>query len=613
MSKLLIEKINASSVVSSVFNKYFIQANKYTSVFNSDAMANSSKNLETIKKHIIKLRKNISILVNEVSLLNKGYKLIFDIFSSAKTIDEALSIVHKLFSVNIKVHENSNISTTASIEALDMLNMILRIYTDYTIKSKELDEEILQQLAIILFSMSKSDDGEPYKVAQTQYRLFDNTVELYAKYVKLLLDFYYGEKDPRRYFLVNQLESDKTWQLTQYDVDSWNNIRFHDVPPAKTLNPFISEWGLIPQTSLISLTEIFQKLFTMDSIPEVMVDDIQKSIDNVSKIKKITIRLIVINKIMPHAIEHDISRIIGQEAQEYRMSDQSGVNIKSLKKFNILKTSTTDDWNFSIMLYEKIVASYKEEVDVNLPPSKLYYIIETINNITFRILAPYKAKDRYSIHGSYIPKLLRCLEKTKESSRITEYNKGLELSMYENMLSMPKFPLQEIGIQSSQIIDIGMVRWRIQECLMNVYDECAKTQKTKTLSSVREIIFSNELVQQFINTQIIIYFMDKSYFKLVEDPTLIRKTFNQNDILVTFLLHVNKAIRGFQREMNDNFHEVIDKIDDSDIKQWSYDKQQIQFRLIFEKIVGITVKHIFTNDTNSYRYVRFKVDILNHI
>jgi len=610
MSELLSEKNKAFIIVSDAFNKYFVQASKYVLVFNSDAMTLVGSLIDIIKKHIGKLHKNIPIFITGLKDLDECYFITFKIFSSVKTIDTSLSKVHDLLSTTIRIHEDSNISTTSSIETLDMLNMILRVYTEYKIKSAELDIGILNHLANILFSIAKSAKGEPYKIAQDQYRLSDNTVELYSVYVRLLLDFYYGSKDIRRYFLVKQLENDKTWQLLQYDVNGWDDIRFKDIPKIKVCNPFTSEWGLIPQTLLNPLTQTFQHLFAMDSLSE--LSDIQKSIDHISKIRKITIRLIVINKIMPRAIQYDTSRILGHQSQEYKIPEHAGVDLKAIKKFNILNVSVTDAWDFSVELYEKINDSYIEEITNDLPPTKSYYIIETLDRTNFRILAPYKSKDRYLINGSYILKLLRCVEKTKTPSRITEYNKELELAMYENMLSTSKLPLHDIGLKSSYTIDIGMVRQRIQDCLLDVYDKHVKVGM-KELSTLREIIFSNKLVQQFINAQISIYFADESYFKLIADPTLCRKTFNQNDILVTFLLHVNKAIRGFQREMNDNFHEITSKINDYELKHWSFDKRRVQFRSIFEKIVEVTIKHIFTTDNNSYRYVRFKVDILNMI
>ena len=148
---------------------------------------------------------------------------------------------------------------------------------------------------------------------------------------------------------------------------------------------------------------------------------------------------------------------------------------------------------------------------------------------------------------------------------------------------------------------------------MAEYDRVADPGKMNELVYLRELIFSPELIQQFINAQMAIYMTDKSYFRLVIDPTLKRKIFDQNDILVTFLLHINTAIRGFQREMNDNFREVIEEYTEYEVKRWSFNKRKFQFRIIFGKIVNITIKHLYTGENNVYQYVRYKIDIMNAI
>jgi len=479
-------------------------------------------------------------------------------------------------------------------------------------------------------------------------------------------------KNLHYHLVTKQLEEDKTWQLLQYNLSEWNDVRFKDVPRIKVQNPFISEWGLIPQTKLKPLKEILQHLFNIESLPDVSIDNIQKSVDHISKIKQVSVHLIVITKVMPRAVEHDISRIIGKESATYKVIDRSGINARALEKFNMLTIRTTDAWNFNTAIYEKEIKSIgkpknkKQEnstditaiqpstrsvdqnslekertsanaadnddqsseddlenesivgkpfdVQISKPTnaSLTYHIIETIDNITFRILtARMVGSDNYTVQASSILTLLRFItENTVETSRITEYNKTLELAMYKNMRLTPKIPLQDIASQSAQKIDIGIIRQRLTQYLMAVYDKQSSSM-LREITNLRELIFSSELTQQFINAQITIYMEDKSYFKLITDPSLKKKSFNQNSILITFLLHANDAIRKFQREMNDIFREVINKFEAGEINGWSYDKRQTQFRIIFGKIVDTAIKRIFTSDNNVYQNVRYKIDILN--
>jgi len=608
MSDLIIEKIGIATSVIDTFNAYFTKASLFINILNSEDMTNVQKlikqngiNAEMLKKMVDEL----ASITPELSF-DKLCDQIFHLFKVLKELDNILDNIHELLSVDIRVHER-DISTTASAETLSMLNNVLQVYTTYIAQGKGLNDKILMHLAKILCSRRTTTfTMDCAKITQSRYRLWDITVELYSTYINLMLNHFYSNKDPRRYELTEQIEDDKTWQLTQYDILKWNKTRFVSVNTEKITPLFITEWGLIPQSLLRPLQEIYKNIFQVDKIE----GDHQSVVHQVAKLKQTSINLIVIEKIMPRSVEHDITKVVGKVADSYRIQDRAGVSQKALEKFNTLTIRSTDLWKFKVSLYTSGQLNKLKTLDS-------YYIIETIDNISYRILLPYPLRhNNYAVQGRSISKLLRHIHHKKKlditHSRITEYNKILELKLYQSLKATPKIDLQIIATSSSLNIDIGMVRQKIQIRLMEIYDELIIHGKFN-LFYLRDIIFHPKLITQFIDAQISIYHQDKLDFKLVADPTLKRKKFNQNDIFVTFLLHASGGVRDFQREMNDNFHEIVAEISSDDMDTWSYDTRKIQFREIFNNIIDATLKRIFTSENNAYQNVKYKANILNVI
>ena len=610
MSNLITEKIDIATSVIGTFNAYFTKAALFINILNSEDMISVQKLIKQNNINTDTLKKMAGELTSTLPF-DKLCDKLFYVFKTLKELDNILDNIHELLSVDIRVHER-DISTTASTETLGMLNNVLKVYTNYITQGEGLNDAILIYLAKLLCDPANSDGQSTFtmdcaKIAQSRYRQWDITVELYSTYINLMLNHFYSNKDHRRYELTEQVEDDKTWQLSQYNILKWNNTRFINVNPSKITPLFITEWGLTPQSLLRPLLEIYKNIFQIDKIK----GDHQSVVNQVAKLKQTSINLIVIEKIMPRAVEHDITKVVGQVSDSYRIQDQAGVNQKALEKFNTLTIRSTDLWKFKVSLYTSVSQLNK------LQTLNSYYIIETIDDISYRVLSPYPLQHVNSaIQGRSISKLLRHIYRKKKldinHSRVTEYNKILELELYQNLKATPKIDLQLMATTSSLSIDIGMVRQKIQIRLMEIYDELVIHGKTELLY-LREIIFHPKLVTQFIDVQISIYCQDKLDFKLIADPTLKRKKFNQNDIFATFLLHASGGVRDFQREMNDNFHEIAAEISPADINTWSYANRKIQFREVFNNIIDATLKRIFTSENNAYQNVKYKANILNVI
>lgn len=607
MSELITQKINIALSVINVFNLYFAKASLFINVVDSNAMIKVKKLIDQNNTNHIE----ITTIVKELQSLDTASlnfddlcRRIFEIYKTIKEFDIILDEIHELLSVDIRVHEK-DISTTASVETLNMLNKVLLVYTDYIAHGNTLNNDILLSLAKML-SSKQTNTMEYIKITQSYYRQNDLTVELYAVYLNLILSQYYRDNDSRRYEIIEQIEEDKTWQLLQYDIEKWNKIRFKDIFPRELTPLFITEWGIMPQSILRPLKEIFQKLFNA----EINMTSPQKVVDHVAKLQQTGINLIIIEKIMPRAVEHDITKVVGRRADTYSIPDRSGLNNKTMDKFNTLTIRTTDLWKFNVTLYESSIRLNKFRT------LDCFYIIETIDNMNYRILLPYAFKNTYAVQGKHITKLMRYIKLKKsgdfpDHSRITEYNKLLELELYKNLKATPKMMLQDIAINAALKIDIGMVRQTIKTELIKVYDTI--TPKIKTKQRLRDIIFEPALIEHFIESQISIYNHDKQCFKLIADPTLQRKKFNQNDVFATFLLHASGGIRNFQREMNENYYTLINEMSSDEINRWSPSICVTQFKIIFEKIIDVSLSHLFTSENNVYQGVRYKTSILNAI
>lgn len=603
---ILDTKFTNMSLLWEVFSKYIIRLNELVTSSNLGLLSRVKDHQNESNKSKNKLEKLISAWKSkDVKLLkfDEYSHLAFKLFSSNMNIDINIDKVYNILSTKIDINIESDVSTTSVLDVSDRFEKVTMSYNNY-LKRRDIDNsDMIELLSGSLFRLSldhincytAEHKPQPYKIVQKFYRHDDNTVGLYANFMQKTIDYYHKNNLPDRFLPGIQLEEDKTWQLTQ----SSNDIR------KIKASSLISRWNLIPLTEFKSINEIFDMLFKVKiKLPL----DQQKSsgkikwldiVNTVSKLTKIHFNLIVITKISPSVIEHDISKIMGSMADQYVVSENEGVSHKNINKFTTLHFSTAKKWDFDIKLYTS-----SSNIDDK------FYIIETLDGIRFRILSRFES-EIYALKQHHITKLLSYIQDKKQVSRITEYNKTLENDIYKNMIQSNMLDLEQIAAESAYKIDTGPLKQKIIIELMKIFDVLIKKHHPLDLPSLRSILYVSELENRFMEIQIEMFKSDSVYFKLKHSSD---KMFSQRHILDSFLYDLADNLRIFNRELNDHFQKIVRDIEKTEnINEWSSPIKQIKFRSIFERSLKLTLDTIMTRENNVFQNIAFKIDMLNKI
>ena len=585
---ILTNKYTQILSIHTIFAEYFNKLTNFTTSSNLTLLSIAHDYHYEIDKINPKLEKLISAWLSEItkSLNFKEYsKLAFKLYGIIIRIDELLSKIYKILSKEIDINLESEISTTSSVEINGIFENIIRAYTTYLTHDIN---DITELLAQSLFKISlKYLSDLPYKIVQKYYRDNDSTIFLYVKFMQQLINYYYKNKLENRHSLELQLEQDKTWQLTQGVMveDRFKNIKL-------PINCLISRWNLIPISSFGTLKDILNELFGREirwGLKETLNKHPQNWSTIVKKLSKLcneSISLIIIVKIAPCVVLHNIDRIVGPKSKQHTLLSGAGVSKQSIEKFTTLNISQgKGKWNISISRHDYILS---KDVDWDK-----FRVIET-NGEQYRILSRYKSITVMNRH--HISGLLNYIEYRKQivKSRVTEYNKTLELGIYCNLLSNSKIDLEQLAAQSAYKVDIGSIKQKLGIALMKMVDKLLKKYNPSNFSSLRDILYNPDLAIIFTEAQIEIYQSGK-----------LSKPFNLRNILDSFLYDLDENSKMFNRELTNAFTLVI--------KDYKETSKNITYRSIADKVIAKTLDAIMTRENNVFQNIAFKIDMLTHL
>jgi hypothetical protein len=268
------------------------------------------------------------------------------------------------------------------------------------------------------------------------------------------------------------------------------------------------------------------------------------------------------------------------------------------------KNSSNIKWDFS----SYVLLKSKKMV------MKKYYILETLNNQTYRFLNFYILrgdKPGVPIQQKKLIPLFRYLkilpyDKKLQKSRISVYQHDVVAMSIENLFFKNKKPNIEMLIKESKI-EIKSKKLLILSMfeLMSVVRK--ELPKKKTYSNpilyIGAIIHSPKLFEAFINTIIKLY---KNFYTVDIGK---RTGFKFSEIQCTYLVEIKNMRLIFAKELHNNYIDVIEKHkeDKSIINEL---KTRVDIEQFIEQMINKVLYLIITPDANIYQALSFKSNLL---
>ncbi len=582
-------KFTNTSLLTKVLFPYVARLNELVSSSNLELLIKIKEYQSEINKDMIKLAKLITSWNSEdTKLLNfdEYCNLSFKLLSTTMNIDINIDKIYNIISKEINVDIESGISTTSALDISDKFEKVVQAMNNYLKNRIDVLDDFTGLITGRIFKrvlQCLDKEPAPYEIIQKYYKKDDNTILLYTKLIQIIIDYYYKNNLPDKFKPEIQLEKDKTWQLTQHSDIKYQN---KDKRGGKT-NNLISKWNLIPQSDFKSIGEIIYILFNISVGSHSNVEQI---INRISKLAKSNINIIVITNTSPDIIEHNIDKIVGDNVQKYIISPNNGISSQSIEKFTTLQFSTAKKWDFNIKWYTSPKATNGK-----------FYVIETFNKDTFRILSRFHTT--YALDKHHVIGLLQFINNKNQIkiSRVTEYNNLMDNGLYTEMISGNIIDLEQIVKESAYKIDTGPLKQKIKLELLKVFDELIKKNNPRDLPSLRDLLYNPKLENTFIDVQIDIYQSNK-YFKLEKSKN---KMFTQSHILDSFLNDLGNSSRVFNRELSNEFQKFIDKYEDVLMPG--------KYKFILENVLKSTLDITITREHNVFQNIVFKIDMLNNL
>ncbi len=571
----------------------------FSSTVNLNLIQNVKDYQHGVKEKLIKIQKFIHVWNSDdiKTLKFADYSmLIFKLFGSIINIHNSMDKIYQILSNQLNIDMESGISTTCSIDIVNSFENINILYNIYVSSTDKSVIKLIDMFSTSIFNYLTVDENltntpPDYKILQDYYRNNDDTIQLYIKIMQQIIDYSYKHNLSNKHFPEAQIEQDKTWQLTHGTKYShFKEKRFHGSKFGDTLstNCLVSRWNLSPHTAFVSLSKIIDVLFNI-SINIKHPYKWQSIVKTISKLTKTSLNLIVMTKSTPIVITHNLDNIIGSVSSQYLVIGDEGVSNRHIKKFNTL-TCTKNKWNININLYTNILSKDIMQWDK-------YFIIETFDNINFRILSRYTTSNQLDKH--HIAGLISYLEYKKRivQSRVTEYNKTLEIALYTNLIKSTQLDLDEIAIESAYKIDTGPLKQQIISKLMKIINSLITKHKPSSLAELRDILYTQELEVALVSILIDI-FQSNDIFKLEQND------FDQKDILDSFLYNIKESSKTFNKEFTQAFSAIV--LSDKSIIKSNYS-------FTIKSALTSALNVIMTRENNVFQNVTFKIDMLTNL
>jgi len=612
-SDMLNKKINASIKTIEIFRDFYPAFKSSFGKLRNETVLQLEhqlyKNFDDKKKHLLlRLASIESPAYNDLDDDDKQ-KLIFQTYELTKQFDNILDTVYQMvdvFSVKDNVFVDSELTESSKQQNINAEKVLKRYFITFTktYHNTTTDKDITWRYFNMLLATLDLDKGVTPSDSPTNiidgltninslYRKYRNTLNLYAYFLQYLLDKFFRDRVIINH-IMGMIEDDKTFALQNTKASSSVVKKGHQ-------NPFIRKFGLVPYTGFLPLSVLFNN----------------KKITNIKNVAKhINFPVIVIKYITNNPVSYDLWNLVDYyKAKNLGLdpnASDKGVDENLVKRMKTIivddaTSSTKIKWDFSscVLLKPK---------GFNVSTNKEFYVLETLNNNTFRFLNYYILRgDRpgATIHQSKIRPLLRYLkiqpyDDELKNSRVSAYQHDVVAMSIENLFFKNKKPDIEMLTKDSKIeIDSKKVLTQSIFKLMTVVKKELPKRKSypNPIVYIGLIVHSSKLFAAFIDTVV------KLYRDFYSSDVSKNTNFKFSEVLCTYMVEIKNIRLIFAKELHNEYIDIIEKHkeDKSAIEAL---KTRIDIEQYIEAMINKVLHLIITPDNNIYQALSFKSNLL---
>ena len=393
-------------------------------------------------------------------------------------------------------------------------------------------------------------------------------INLYKIIAQETIDYLYEHDRKSIYTILQFLEDDKDHFLPDIS-NNYKSVIYDNQPPLK-------RFGLMPVCTSDTLSNILSKLLI----------NVSGKIDLPKYAKKHNVAFIIFHSVVYTPLEYDLRNLYDIKIiEQLKQPAGTGVNDKIIEMFNTVKNININNANQKTKKNKtnRLKWSFKIETINYSADIQSFYIIETLDNETYRILAPWVSAEKNLIPRYKIEPLIKYIDEPHKPDRISKYQKICIDNATMNMFE--RIPLDlESSMERSKNVDTHVIRNKIyleiNKCIQDLIKHNIKTQ-----SEINDIIHDTIIADE----------LKHILYNMVKMANIDHSNINKGELLTSYLVDVNMTIRRFMKELHDGYNREP--------------LAEISYNTVSKKLNELTLiitNMIFSENENIFASLRFK-------
>ena len=369
-------------------------------------------------------------------------------------------------------------------------------------------------------------------------------------------------------FIIDSIEDDKDFYLSHMDnAPNKSKKRLH--------NPLLRRFNLVPMTELYPLKKLLEL--------------ISSSVTTLNKLASSSKTCIIVMKhIVPSPVEYNIKQLIKSTSQI--QPALFGVTSKLVKQFTTMKQLNDSEYEFS---YEIIGNTDSED----------FYILETLDNENYRVLAPWLDSKKYTIGKKYAHSIVSYIT-TNKVDRSTNYQSIVIQKSLKNMFLSKPLGLDSL-IEHSKDVDTQIIKnelfLKIKAIIANLIDK----HNVSSMHDINDILHNENIKETFVNVILTMYKVASKYTDLQEFDA---GKFPFSELFSSFLVELQAITRQFMKNLHDLFNRSL-----PDESLFTLHKTEKNTKLIsiIDDILLHALQNVVGDNSNIYSALNYKYLLLN--
>ena len=411
---------------------------------------------------------------------------------------------------------------------------------------------------------------------QSKFYEWPTTVSLYVTFMQRLIDsislIKSQESKQLVRFILDQIEHDKDFYLSQLKIPQPKNKKIH------LINPPLKRFGLLPITESMPLKDLIAM--------------ISSSVTSLTKLaSENNVCIIVQYHVVQTPIEYNIKPLINIHlAKQQSQPAMFGVTDNLIKRFTTIKQ--LDDSEY---LYNCDVIGKHDAAD--------FYILETLDNINYRVLAPWLESKKYTVGRRYALPLLNYITKNIVD-RSTNYQALCISQSLKNMFLPRPLGLDAMAEQAKDV-DTQIIKNELFLKIKSIIDKLIDKQDISSLHDINDILHNAEIKETFVSIILVMYKVASKYTDLQEFDA---SKFAFSELFSSFLVELQAVSRQFMKMLHDIFNRSLPS---NEIFQMSKrEKNNLLYKLL-DDILSQALQVTINDNSNIYSALNYKYLLLN--